>query len=846
MQGYPAPHSTSSRQIFGYDSELSTVVGSFADPACRGVLLVGPAGVGKTTVINATLTRLDPVATIIRFRGSENALKRNLGIFEILLSQSGFGPSLVPGRALSVIAGLLAQRTEAADALVVLDNADLVDDHSLSVLAQLAEMGRVRLLVAAESVRPPLDLIANLWIAGRMSRVDLEGIDEAAATAMINGLGLLETETRSPTELYEFSHGNPRLLERLIYDGRRPSGTERTAARADPRNRDLIETISLMEAIPHDSLVHLADPSDLDSLAEIGLLTITRGRRAVVTMREPVVSENIRAAIRPSRSLQLFNQFQRVAGPEQLRDRTLFGFVSWALSLGEPQSVAHVVSAAGWANAQGSYSVAADLIRTSGHEEERLALELCRAERALGNFGSARKILDRLIDAAVERSSTMSAEFLSRLASIELRLIDPRHPELLRTEWVRERLTRPSDLGRLDATRAKFELKGGRLAASRRLAESVYRDHACSVRHRLRACAFLGIAEVMAGRIETGLSYIEQARLMLQLPGLTSFDVEDAVPQFFIAYYIAGEWDRARHSLSRLKSSRRLKELTAALVDLRVGEVSSAYRSLDALRLSFNAIDVVDLTVIARSALNCAAMYTGVTTPIVGLDEENPADGSLHSWWSAFETQLLDLQTLAQNSPLSAAEQLYSLGEAYERSDAHALTALAWIEAARLGHQPAVASLPRVAGLVDGRLGHLARSVGDALATEDLAALVAAAREADAFGAVLLCSDLAKSARDQAIAENDGAAAKEARLILGRSLRIIDFNADGGQLRASLTQLEKTLIDGIDAGSTSAVLGKELHLSVRTVEWHLGRIYRRLHVANRQELREVVRAWKGL
>ena len=831
--------------MFGYESELSAVVSSFADPGRRGVLLVGASGVGKTTVINATLARLGPTVTIIRLRGSENGRKRNLGIFEILLSQSGYGVDLAPGRALSILARLFAERTEAADGIVVVDNADLVDEHSLSVLAQLAEMERIRLLVAAESVRPPLDLIANLWTAGRMSRVDLEGIDETAATAMINRIGLLETEVRSTAELYEFSHGNPRLLERLIYDGRRPNGTERTTARADPRKRDIIETVSLMDAVPYDALVQLAAPSDLDSLAEIGLLTITKGRQAVVAMRGPVVSENIRAAIRPSHSLQLFKQFQNAVDPEGLRESSRLGFVTWALSLGEPQSVAHVVAASGWANAQGNYSVAADLIRTSGHQDERLALELCRAERALGNFGSVRKILDRLIDAAIERPSEVGAEYLSRLASLELRLVDPRHPELLRTEWVRERLNSPSDRGRLDATRAKFELKGGRLAVSRRLAESVYRDHACSVRHRLRACAFLGVAEVMTGRIELGLSYIEQARLMFQLPGLTSFEIEDAVPQFFIAYYIAGEWDLARDALSGLKSSRRLKELTAALVDLRVGEVAKAHRRFGALSLSFNSIDVVDLTVIARSALNCAAMLTGLTTPIIGLDEANQADVSLHSWWSAFERQLLDLQTLAQNSSLSAAEALYGLGETYERSDAHSLAALAWIEAARLGHRPAVASLASAAELVDGGLGRLARSVAQALAAEELAALIAAAREAEDFGAVLLCSELAKSARDQAIAENDGAAAKEARLILGRSQRIIDFNADGSRLQGSLSSLERVLVDGIDAGRTSAALGKELHLSARTVEWHLGRIYRRLHVANRQELREVVRAWRA-
>ena len=74
---------------------------------------------------------------------------------------------------------------------------------------------------------------------------------------------------------------------------------------------------------------------------------------------------------------------------------------------------------------------------------------------------------------------------------------------------------------------------------------------------------------------------------------------------------------------------------------------------------------------------------------------------------------------------------------------------------------------------------------------------------------------------------------------------MIDFDADGDRLQDTLNELERTLIDGVVAGRTSAELGTGLHLSTRTVEWHLGRIYRRLHVANRQELREVVMAWRG-
>src|SRR5699024_1253038 len=109
------------------------------------------------------------------------------------------------------------------------------------------------------------------------------------------------------------------------------------------------------------------------------------------------------------------------------------------------------------------------------------------------------------------------------------------------------------------------------------LAESVYLNHASSVRHRLRACAFLGVAEVMSGRIELGLSYIAQARLMFGLPGPESFEREDAIPQFFVANFIAGNWAEARTAMDELTSSRRLTRLTNALIDLRTGNAAKAH-----------------------------------------------------------------------------------------------------------------------------------------------------------------------------------------------------------------------------------------------------------------------------
>lgn len=836
------PPTTPSRRLFGYDQELAAVIDSLTDDSSLGALIIGASGVGKTTVINAALARLDPNVTITRLRGSTNSRSRNLGIFEILLSQEGIASDLAPGRALSILGDLFDKRAGGAPALAVIDNADLADDHSLAVLAQLAAAHRIKILIAAESSRPPIDLVASLWLAGSLIRVDLDGIDDSDAIAMINSVGLVESETRSVSELCTLAHGNPRLLERLLFGRSRTTGVESAIARADGRSREIIETVCLIEAVPYSVLVGFADPLTIDTLAETRLLSISRGRGGEVSILEPVTAENVRAAIPPSRSLDLLTRFDSVVDRAALSGRALFGYVGWSISLGRVPTREQVFAAAAWGNSRGRYLETAEIIRTSGYRGGELDLELARCEWGAGRLRQAREYIEPLI-AEAGTDPAASDEYLSRLASMELRLSDPREPEELRLGWVRERITLPRDVGRLDATRARFELKGGRLSTARGLAENVYLDHASSVRHRLRACAFLGITEVMSGRIELGLRYIAQARLMFELPGPESFESEDAIPQFFAATFIAGDWLGARTAVDGLASSRRLTRMTNALVDLRTGSVANAHRSLAGLQLDGDSAEVFDVSIMSRSALSLAAVLAKQPTEVSSVAAEDSAEVSHHSWWASFEAKLFDLQALAETSPRLAAPQLYELGQWAEEAGATTLAAYAWLDAARLGHEQAIECFSAAAGQIDGALGRLFEVVAHAFGTEDPRELIIAAREAQSFGAIVLCAQLSSSARRRAIAVGDSGAAKEARILLGRSQRVIDFDADGRRLHEAVNELEDSLITGVVEGRTSAEIGASLHLSARTVEWHLGRIYRRLHVANRQELREVVLEW---
>ncbi|MEU9919004.1 AAA family ATPase [Streptomyces sp. NPDC051001] len=65
-------------------------------------------------------------------------------------------------------------------------------------------------------------------------------------------------------------------------------------------------------------------------------------------------------------------------------------------------------------------------------------------------------------------------------------------------------------------------------------------------------------------------------------------------------------------------------------------------------------------------------------------------------------------------------------------------------------------------------------------------------------------------------------------------------SCDGRRSRFQLTSRERDIAHLIGRGLTNREIASELFLSVKTVEYHLGRIYRRLGLANRRALRDYV------
>lgn len=867
MKSDPASLRSARASAYGSRARIAEISGILADPDVQGVLVIGASGMGKTTIINGVAANLNPDQPVFRFRGSNLLASRNLGIFEVLLSyEEEQTDEIPPGAALSIMSRIFERE---GSPVVLIDNADRVDEHSLSIISQLAAAGRVHLVAAAETIRPPVDLLAALWTGGKIVRTDLAGLDEAAIASIAREAGS-ELDDKTIADYRQKSQGNPRMVRKLIV-GRAASISSRRGAdhralwNVLPEQKRILEMIAMAGALPYEALRSLCEPELLDNLAERGIISISRGRHAEVVVVEPAVAQVLRDSIQPSQDLQLLRDITPILETTSLEGAALFGHVRWTQSWGVPVDDVKVLRAAMWANGQGDFAAAIELLQASNSEDSEIHLELARAERGRGDTVEAELIVARLISSS--QSGEASDRYLSRLACIELRLTDPREPRTLRTEWIRDRLRNSVDIGRLDVTRAQFEVRGGRLEEGQKLADHVFRNRDFLPRHRQRACSLLGQVEIMSGRIERGLGFLAQAEMMFNLPDTTSFEVEDSVPQIFIGRYLAGDWERARTILKRLIPMQADSAPVTALVDLWTGHISRARQTLNkalakspqrgdnreimraALRLAEGLLQMRETSTrrtVATSGDDRVARHRrgerGSGSTFIGtVDRIHDVALADYDWCQDFLADLLELQEQALTSPAKIADALYRLGaEAMERG-AHTLAVYAWMEASRHGSTAAQLELFGAAENVDGDLGRLASAVAKACPGDDGEAVIAAADEALRFGAAVMCADLARSARDRAVRNGDSAAVKQARRLLDSSLRTITFEAGGADLSAMLTSMEKQLVNGVAEGASNSELGAQLHLSVRTVEWHLGRLYRRLHVRDRQGLKQIAR-----
>ncbi|MEU1182938.1 ATP-binding protein, partial [Streptomyces sp. NPDC005820] len=284
----------------GREEELELVRRALA-AGRPGVVLTGPAGCGRTRLAAEAVGSTD----CVRVAGTPGTRGTAFAAFAHLLPER-----VTLHRAVRLLSGTR---------LLLVDDAQLLDDASAALLHQLAVRGRTRLLVVVtEGVRAP-DAVTRLWTGELLPRLALEPLpaEDVAQLLTADAGGPLDPLTVG--RLHRLCRGDLRLLRDLLAAVRdegllapvpgteeqawrggvplNPTLRERTApvlARPCPDERETLDRIAFAEPLPLP-----ADTLDLRVLERLeadGLIEAEDGEPATVRLADPLHGPVLRAA----------------------------------------------------------------------------------------------------------------------------------------------------------------------------------------------------------------------------------------------------------------------------------------------------------------------------------------------------------------------------------------------------------------------------------------------------------------------------------------------------------------------------------------------------------------------
>ncbi len=206
--------------LFGRDAACRVILDAWGADAAGNLVIVGPAGVGRTRLAREALSLAEDQGRSTRWAaGTRAAAQVPLGAFAHLLPALDTGADTLAllQQATRVIVG------DRAGPLRVLgiDDVHLLDPLSITLLHQLAAGGAVRLVLTVRTGNAVQDPAATLWKDGLATRIELQPLQREDAELLIGHCVDGQVQTRTVERLWRLSGGNALYLHELVEDGLR-------------------------------------------------------------------------------------------------------------------------------------------------------------------------------------------------------------------------------------------------------------------------------------------------------------------------------------------------------------------------------------------------------------------------------------------------------------------------------------------------------------------------------------------------------------------------------------------------------------------------------------------------
>lgn len=357
--------------LVGRAAELDLVGDAMRRSDVSGVVLVGPAGVGKTRLATACLELAGRIGfDTVRVTATEGSRNIPLGALAPLLPPLGGVPEpMVDAIGLAVRA--LSVQPGGDPRLVLVDDAHLLDDASATVLHQLTAAGGLFVVTTVRSGPMLPGAVEALWKDQLVARIDLAPLDRASTAAMVAAVLDGPVEGGTTDVLWHTSQGNPLYIRELVQgsfdagllvsDGGTwylrealtvsPRLAELVEARLsdlDDEERATLEVVAFGEPLGLELLVALGSYEALERLERRGLIEVTtERRRRPVRLAHPLHGEVVRARVPTLRAMAVQRRLAEVVGSfgERRREDALRVAV-WSVASGSETPVGATVTAA--------------------------------------------------------------------------------------------------------------------------------------------------------------------------------------------------------------------------------------------------------------------------------------------------------------------------------------------------------------------------------------------------------------------------------------------------------------------------------------------------------------------
>jgi len=847
------------------------------DARDAGVLLIGPAGVGKTRLATEALavaaSRGWPTATV---RANRSAATIPFGAFAPLLPAVPAVGAEGQADALRSAADAVAATAGDGTLVLLVDDAQELDDASSALLHILAIAPSVFLVVTVRSSNEDMpESLTTLWKDELLARIDVPVLSpddvERVVTEALGGA----VDGGTTHALWSTSGGNALFLRELVVGAvdagalQETNGLWRLRGTLSPSTRlgevvglrlsgvgdderRALEVVSVGEPVGLGDLEQLVAPAVIDELDRRGLIQIvTEGGREQIRMGHPLHGDVVRAGLTAVRRRETSRALAEVVEARGARRREdTLRVALWRLDGGGTDRPEVLLAGAHQARFAFDIELAERLARgaLALHAGSEAACLLGEVLDILGRHDEAEAALseaqalattdrERAL-AALARSSNLFRG-LGRAAEAEAVIVDAAHA-----------VTDGDLRDELRAQQAIHLLFEGRFPESLALTDPLLAR--AGDRAFVHAALPGAVARAVGGRTSEAIEIADRAfearvalgdQTMMTGPGiylvaralalLEAGRLGEAEEYAQIGYEVSAE--------RQLHDGQAWFSVILGRVCLHQGRVVSAarwFREAAILYGDYNHAGARWGYGGLAHSLALAGDLDGADAALADLDAEAPTplrmmDPEIERG-RACVLALHGQHTLARDILRHAAADSASTGR-------FALEAAALHDLARLGDATLVVDRLRVLGdRVDGaylpaRLAH-----AEALVSNDGAGLVEASDSFERIGALLLAAEAAAAASRAFTRDGLARRASEARQ---RAVRLADACEGARPLALSddtqgtpLTRREREVAELAANGLTSREVAEKLFVSTRTVENHLQRAYEKLGVSGRAEL----------